>query len=1228
MTEPQAQTSSRPLPRWLKITAAALLGSVLVVAALVVSLPGIVSSEFARTTLVAKLQQATGKSASLGALSFSWGKGLEVRSLRIGDGGPEDQTFLCSMDILKLDFGFDSVFGRKVWVDASLAGLSYRHEATATAEPQPSTALAPAQALKQSLESLRQALRPVPISGDLRLRANLDSITVAALTGGKTLRIHIPQASMEAPSLRHDPLRLALSANSWVNAEALPPLSLQAEVSELVDAQHLLRPGSAKLSANVKTEGLTLDISGGLDTGLKTRLNLDAAAIQSSFRPMLPAENPSVRGRIELTTLMSLKGQDNLSANVVLTVGALSLTGGQLGAKSIGPVDLSLMQEAAADLAAGTLEMPGALSIQSKSKASWVLRATGLAESKPELSAQVDTLHLDLGDLLVPVRAMLPPGLAIAKAQLDSGPILASIRPSATPGGNPGLKAEAQGITFSANGIQAGPKSARISVSGVEVKAETLTLDLPEAGHGTAKMNLAAVIDMAKLSATKSVTVRKAELKRLSVDGSEIGLTQQALFDLAGRFNIDMESQASDIKAAGLLSAPSVSKSQRLIVDCLPEKRVVVGLEHSRVDMPGLKLLRPGKKDLELPLHIEANANALTIARDSAGGLVPSVSGARMKAEIGQALHMQTDSSFSADRVVTSNGSLVIDADKLTSLLGALLPQRPKGSGALNVAWNVDAALPKALPGADKSAPLSVKLKELGFLRRAEATLNMKALSLDLPLAAKPGQKPETLRLRGLSTPRPLALSTTQGLAESTLTGTLAFGPMDEAPGIGKLRKPVSGLFTINGAQQGLRSVQFSQMLTLDGFKLNENLSLTLDKLDALLDSSDRFATALERADATASFTLSTGLDALPQVSDKGISGRGGIELGADARLSGGRSLTMAMRMRSPGMDLRLGPDISLLGLTSDIALRRRYTLRPGLSCAGATPQEIQQPLSEQVFDIAQGVTSPYSPSSDFALRTLYDIQARRSGALAFAALDLRSGPLPIAMRDFGLVLDTSGPLPAIQSFRLGLFGGNVLGRAALKGGSGRYSLDAACSFTGIDTAKILPGKSDKDTGDLAELSGRVSLSLPLTPDPVTLLTRMDLSADITKVGPRTLERALYALDPDETNETIVQQRRLMGIGYPRNLNMRIAYGNLSLSGQVEVKGFRLDIPPIDRLSLANLPIRDQLGPALKPIPALLDTLDLLSASSICRDPAKSAKAGGFGVLNLSRTAQAQGATP
>ncbi len=96
-----------------------------------------------------------------------------------------------------------------------------------------------------------------------------------------------------------------------------------------------------------------------------------------------------------------------------------------------------------------------------------------------------------------------------------------------------------------------------------------------------------------------------------------------------------------------------------------------------------------------------------------------------------------------------------------------------------------------------------------------------------------------------------------------------------------------------------------------------------------------------------------------------------------------------------------------------------------------------------------------------------------------------------------------------------------------------------------------------------------------------------------------------------------------MDIGYPRFVSLGLAYGNLSLSGEVEVKGFRLDLPRIDRLPVGNLPVRNQLSKALTPMQSLVNMLDAVSAGGICRDPA-----GPPGKLKVIGNTAQEGAAP
>ena len=104
------------------------------------------------------------------------------------------------------------------------------------------------------------------------------------------------------------------------------------------------------------------------------------------------------------------------------------------------------------------------------------------------------------------------------------------------------------------------------------------------------------------------------------------------------------------------------------------------------------------------------------------------------------------------------------------------------------------------------------------------------------------------------------------------------------------------------------------------------------------------------------------------------------------------------------------------------------------------------------------------------------------------------------------------------------------------------------------------------------------------------------------------MERLLYALDPTETDESIVEQRKLLRMGTVRRLDIQVRYGNLSVAGEVEAKGAQLDLPRIERFNLAALPLYGELQESLAAVRPLLQVLEALSANSIALDHAGGVK--------------------
>jgi len=69
--------------------------------------------------------------------------------------------------------------------------------------------------------------------------------------------------------------------------------------------------------------------------------------------------------------------------------------------------------------------------------------------------------------------------------------------------------------------------------------------------------------------------------------------------------------------------------------------------------------------------------------------------------------------------------------------------------------------------------------------------------------------------------------------------------------------------------------------------------------------------------------------------------------------------------------------------------------------------------------------------------------------------------------------------------------------------------------------------------------------------------------------------------------------------GIPRWIDLEIRHGNLSLTGEVAVKGMSVQLPPIERFNVTALPLRRRLKKNLSSLGPAVDALKTLSADVI-----------------------------
>ncbi|MDO9082416.1 MAG: hypothetical protein Q7U56_03945, partial [Humidesulfovibrio sp.] len=808
--EPKTSFFQRP---WLRRSLLTLAAVLLLLAAITLAIPPLVSSNWARAKVEHTLAAATGKPASLRLLSLGWRGGLRMEGLLIGRGGLEDETFLCSLERLHVQFGLLSALRKDLRLRAQVSGLRLRHRLEpGPKEPEPPAKPLPA-LLKDALATLREGLKPGPRTGDLHVLVNLADIAVRLdlAATGSTLDLRDAFFRLDAPGLDQGPIRLNAGLTALHNGTQLAPVQLEAVLEGMVDKTGLLTPAEARLTAKAEAPGLHLAALGSVAKGFQADLRLDLRQAAALLKPLAGTTLPEASGVLSLGLTLAQPDPDHLALTFKALAEGLRASGGPLGGKSVGPLKLNLLQEAAFDLAAGTVRLPGSLTLLAKSAVRWQGEVSGLNEARPTIVLAVRPLHLQLDELLGSARAFLPPGLGIGAASLDAEGIYLKAVLAEKAGQKPQIEARATGLAVAASSITRSSGPERLSLAKARLRLGSARAVLP--GSAPGQMAASATLDLEGLrrQGKSPLTVKRAAFPRINARIDGFAQDPAALFGVIGAASLDIAGAVQGLDVPGTFQAPELTQILALRANLPAAKTATASLDSLGLDIPQLRLLQPGKRPVEAPLTLRLTATDIRL-----GGPAPhltNVSDAKLALDVGQTLHCAATASLIGD-AVRSSGSLTLDAQKLLVLAAPLLPRQAKGSGGVALDWTLSAALPPQQSPAPKLEKLSQTLKRLGFLKELEAVLRLTDLSLDWPLAeAKAGVKDgpkaqpgETLRLRGLSTPKPLRLASSGGLRESSLSGSLAFGPLSELPGVGPLDKPLRGLLTLSATQQDLRS--------------------------------------------------------------------------------------------------------------------------------------------------------------------------------------------------------------------------------------------------------------------------------------------------------------------------------------------------------------------------------------------------------------------------------------
>lgn len=965
--------------------------------------------------------------------------------------------------------------------------------------------------------------------------------------------------------------------------------------------------GAETPAHDLRVEGLEL-AAGAFEAavpGARARgrgLGFGVETLEASLRDFFP-ESAAFRASLALEELEAAEPQPLRLAG--LRLGDLR---GSVAGVSLGPDGPLARAELHQALSVGALELPGVGRVSGLEEAAALAFTLGPGG---EVAADVTGLFLRLasaegqGDGTSVSLSGSAKGPAVDvrvhRARL-AGPLLGA----APPASQQPVRAAVEGASVCLGRLRALSGDRALQGRGLFLELVSLGASIREGVPETAALRARAEAAHLALEGPDEAVLQALAVPELAVETSRLRPAPEALFGVSGRVEISQRLTLGEAAAPDRAAAEGLSQELQaaLRLDPGPTAEVLAG--RLALAAAGVRAVLPQGVAGPVPLRLEAAWDAVRLAAPQPCA-PPRVDLVGLRAEAGAGAFLAVELRASARdlgaRGLSAAGGARLDLGGAAAAVPSALLPGPV-AGRLSASWEVEGRLPtpEEMGEVLLDPPTWASESPLPFLDRFRAGLTLDDLAAQLPLPERGGR----LAVAGVGTPRPFFLRVEDRGRRAALGGELAIAWMEEAPGLGRVEETLGEPLRLRLGFEAQRSpegtLEVSQFFEAEPLALRQEAALRLEGLDRrlrqgadappalwlrVLGGRGRVGLRVGRAPRLAGLGASEG--AAPVV-------EGPLEAGIEVTLVRGEELAAAVTLQAENAALGWGETALARGLTADVSLEKRYALRR--VAAGAAPP--QPWLSQEVLGPAGGALGGTG-------RVLLPARFGAANRLGVSSLHWTGGPLPLEARDLRLEFGLPGGLPWAEHFEAGLLGGAAVGSFGVQArATAGYQAVARLAFTGLDAARLAPGAFGDAPGRAGspdtELSGRLALAVPLETGARAFLGAARVEAELTHIGSRVLDRALFALDPTESNEAIVGQRRLVRLGGPRWVRVDVRDGNLSLEGEVEAAGVRLALPRLERVAVAQLPGLERLEETLGGLAPLLTALEALRAGVLAVD--------------------------
>lgn len=1227
---------------WAVITVSAL---ILIKAILILCLPMLISSSWFKQIVSKQASQSLEHPVQIQDLSFAWSDGLRLQGLRLNPGQGSDQKELLTLNLLNIRPKWGDLLKKRFSIAIELIGLDLRFVRYKTGQTNWDFLLKKAEKKPVPKEPSGQLIPgaikfKLPIDLGCQIRMDELSFQATDLTTDQKLVLNNLSLSLDMPSLKNKPIMAKAKAKGTINGQPIPPVELDLNIGNLLDNRGLIDPQKVTLQLLAKAPGALIDISGGLGKeGISGQIDINPGEILSAAGPLLPDTLPEVDGAINIKTRAVYISNQDLQAELDLKATDLSISGanipgfsGNLGSslqvrgnpkkeltlildcqgtnliaktsdKKVGPLKFKVSQKGAYRVAEGLLTISsGRLNLQEQSYLLWTSQVSSLLEKSPDIDFRLTKGQFDLHEILALGRPFLSDQNIFEFTK--KLPALFKIKNLKLKGQPPPFE---QHITLDQAKILLPPVQVRSGQN--KVRTGPLSLSMH---NSTIKMKSAfptevqAMVELQAenihMSGLQNASVARINLADLHLVAEELSPNKKSALGLIGSFGLSQKGQINGIKIQNTAGISRIDNQLNLNLQLNEDDLCLLGLKDFQISIPKIKAFIGPGKSLQTNLNLVSSGQ---ITFDPSNPISADIKALNLKTSLGELLSL--DTSFKAQKLgyngLQSEGMIRINPGEIQPMLKKILPKESSLAGKISLDWNLAGRRPgkqKVQKLIDHTKSLNQKLSSSEFLEKLKLKATIKDLDLNWPVTGL-----GLAQVRGITTKTPFTLSLNNGLKQIQLSAGLDISEIKDLPGLKGLDPPLGLSLALDGSVNNLEQLRLTEQLRLKPWAVTQTAQIILENIDSLLgqEPNQILPAALSSLQARISGSLEADFQQPYRSLASGLSIGNQIEAGLKAELVGGEHIDLDLHLTSPGLVVNLQDLGSISGLQSNLRLSKTYQLRLDKSYK---PEESKEKLglSNRVLNPSQQkeALSFESRQSKHHKTPYWARNFNLQPDLSLSQANLQALPLPVKISNLTLQTSQHRGVPGIENFQIDLWSGTIMGKARILPRDNGFLLDLACSFSGLDAAAALPARLHPQTSSETQLSGQIILELPLEDQIDQILQNLNLNLNLTHIGSQTLQQFLYAMDPTGSNEAIVKQRKLLETGRPKLIKLAIDQGSLSLTGKVEVKGIDIQLPPIERFRISELPIKDRLSNLNVPLKKILDLLHMVAAQEIVID--------------------------